>query len=140
MQCSDWFPKIATVVLALLLASATPSRVLDDAVEHSRIVVTDSTQRELVATMLSPKFDKHVPQSKRQALLLRLAPVIERVAVIQIVRICRDPHDDAVLEAALNGRAGALVTGDKDLLELNGLAGINIITPAAYLRGIEGSN
>lgn len=128
------------IVSALLLSSPTPHRIVEDALHHSRLVVTDSAERELIAVMVSPKFDKYVPQARRQELLLRLAPMIERVAVIQIVRVCRDPHDDAVLEAALNGRAGALVTGDKDLLELNGLAGINIITPAAYLRGIEGGN
>jgi len=126
------------VISALLLASSTPSRVLDDAFHHSRLVVTESTERELVAAMLSPKFDKYVPQTKRQELLLRVAPIIERVSVIQLVRICRYPHDDAVLEAALNGRVGALVTGDKDLLALNRFAGINIMTPAAYLEAIEG--
>jgi putative PIN family toxin of toxin-antitoxin system len=128
------------IISALILSSPTPHQVVEDALAHSRLVVTESTERELIAVMMSPKFDKYVPQPRRQELLLRLAPMIERVAVIQIVRICRDPHDDAVLEAALNGRAGALVTGDKDLLELNGLAGLNIVTPAAYLRGIEDTN
>jgi uncharacterized protein len=128
------------IVSALLLSSPTPHRVLEDALNHSRLVVTESTERELIAVMTSPKFDKYVPQAMRQQLLLRLAPMIERVAVIQIIRVCRDPHDDAVLEAALNGRAGALVTGDRDLLELNGLAGITIVSPAEYLQGLEGSN
>ena len=127
------------IISALLLSSATPFRVLEDAFHHSRLIVTENTERELVAAMLSPKFDHYVPQARRQELLLRLAPIIDRVGVFQIVRICRDPHDDAVLEAALNGHAGALVTGDKDLLALNPFAGISIVTPAAYLRDIGGA-
>jgi putative PIN family toxin of toxin-antitoxin system len=30
-----------------------------------------------------------------------------------------DPDDDAVLECAIEGKAGFIVSGDKDLLELN---------------------
>jgi len=32
--------------------------------------------------------------------------------------VCRDPEDDAVLSAAVEGRAEVIVTGDDDLLSL----------------------
>jgi predicted nucleic acid-binding protein len=50
------------------------------------------------------------------------------------VRACRDPHDDKVLEAAVSGRADVLITGDKDLLELNPFRGIAILGPVNFLR------
>ena len=34
---------------------------------------------------------------------------------------------------AVNGRADVIVTGDKDLLDLNPYRGIAIVTPAGYL-------
>ena len=51
------------------------------------------------------------------------------------VRACRDPDDDAVLEAALSAKAGTIVTGDKDLLELETFKGVSIISPATFLKG-----
>lgn len=83
--------------------------------------------------VLSPKFHRYVARSRREELLGRLAPLIEIVEVIQHVRACRDPHDDQFLEAAVNGRADSIITGDKDLLELGPFRGIAIVTPAAYL-------
>ena len=42
---------------------------------------------------------------------------------------CRDPDDLPVLGTALAGRAGVIVTGDKDLLVLKEYAGMLIVTP-----------
>jgi putative PIN family toxin of toxin-antitoxin system len=74
-----------------------------------------------------------VPRKRRDALLLRFAPLIEIVDVLQSVRASRDPKDDKFLEAAVNGRADVIVTGDGDLLELNPFRGIAILAPAAYV-------
>ncbi len=124
-------------VSASLFASSIPARVLEHAFDHSRLIFTDHTQRELIATMTSAKLEKFVPVARREALLLRLAPLIELTTVWQLVRVCRDPHDDAVLEAALNGRADVVITGDKDLLALHPFSGIAIITPADYLSSLD---
>jgi predicted nucleic acid-binding protein len=42
--------------------------------------------------------------------------------------------DDKFLEVAVHGLADAIVTGDRDLLELNPFRGIAILTPAEYLE------
>ena len=62
-----------------------------------------------------------------------LAPLVEIVEVVQQVRASRDPKDDRFLEVAVNGRADVVVTGDRDLLELNPFRGIAILTPAAFI-------
>ena len=66
-------------------------------------------------------------------LLLRLAPLIEIVEVVQRIQASRDPDDDKFLEVAINGRADVVVSGDGDLLELNPFRGIAILSPAAYV-------
>lgn len=124
-------------VSALLFESSTPARVLDHAFDRCQLIFTDNTQRELIATMTSVKLDRYVALARREALLLRVAPLIELAAVWQLVRVCRDPHDDAVLEAGVNGAADAIVTGDKDLLSLHPFSGIRIVTPANYLASLE---
>lgn len=50
-----------------------------------------------------------------------------------MVHTCRDPRDDKLLEVAVNGRADLIITGDRDLLELNPFMDIAVLTPAAYL-------
>lgn len=55
------------------------------------------------------------------------------IDVLQAIRASRDPKDGTFLEAAVNGRADVIVTGDTDLLELNPFRGITIVTPADYL-------
>ena len=56
----------------------------------------------------------------------------------RIVGICRDPDDDVVLTAAVEGRADMIVTGDTDLLVLAEYEGIAIVTPRAFLEWIKG--
>jgi predicted nucleic acid-binding protein len=55
------------------------------------------------------------------------------VQIIHVVRTCRDPKNDKFLELAANGSAGAIVTGDNDLLALHPFRGIPVLTPTAFL-------
>ena len=48
--------------------------------------------------------------------------------------LCRDPHDDKFLHCALSAGARIIVSGDKDLLTLNRMVDIDILTPAAFLQ------
>lgn len=50
----------------------------------------------------------------------------------------KDPDDDKYLAAALEGRAGYLVSGDSDLLELHECKGVSIVTAREFLSVIEG--
>ena len=71
-------------------------------------------------------------------LLARSLPSVEMT--IQV----RDPDDAPVVEAAVTGRAEAIVTGDKDLLSDPDLRtwlaarGIQVLTPAALLASLQG--
>jgi len=49
-----------------------------------------------------------------------------------VPRVCRDPDDDHVLAAALEGEATHIVTGDGDLLVLSVHEGIQIIDPSGF--------
>lgn len=127
------------LISGALSASSIPSRALEAAVRQAQLLASAATLRELMATMLAPKFDPYVSREKCDALLLRFAPLVEIVEVIQRVRACRDPKDDQFLEVAVNGRADLIVTGDEDLLTLDPFRGVAIMTPAAYLARAEES-
>lgn len=121
------------LVSGLLSTTSTPARAVEHAVRNGQLLASSDTLRELMTTLLSPKFDRYVTRERRDGLLLRLAPLIEIVEVVQRVQASRDPDDDKFLELAINGRADIVVSGDGDLLALNPFRGIAILTPAACL-------
>jgi len=121
------------LISGLLSAASTPAQAVDKAVTNAQLVATMETLRELIEKLHSPKFDRYVRLERRDALLERVASLVEIIDVLQPIRASRDPKDDKFLEAAVNGRADVIVTGDKDLLDLNPFRGIAILTPAAYL-------
>jgi putative PIN family toxin of toxin-antitoxin system len=121
------------LISSLFLITSTPAQAVDKAVTKAQLVATTDTLRELIGKLHSPKFDRYVRPERRDALLERVASLVEISDVLQPIRASRDPKDDKFLEAAVNGRADVIVTGDKDLLDLNPFRGIAIMTPADYL-------
>jgi putative PIN family toxin of toxin-antitoxin system len=121
------------LISGLLSTTSTPARAVERAISDGQLLASTATLRELMTKLLSPKFDRYVPRERRDALLLRLAPLIEIVEVVQRVQASRDPDDDKFLEVAINGRADVVVSGDGDLLDLNPFRGIAILAPAAYM-------
>ncbi len=117
----------------LISTTSTPARVIDHVVASGRLIGTRDTLEELIATVFASKFDTFLSHAKRQVALDRLISLMEIVPVVRLVRACRDPRDDKFLEAAINGGADLLVTGDKDLLALRPFSGVEILTPAEFL-------
>ncbi len=120
------------LISSLFFTTSTPAQAVDKAVTKAQLVATTETLRELIGKLHSPKFDRYVRRERRDALLERVASLVEIIDVLQSIRASRDPRDDKFLEAAVNGRADVIVTGDKDLLDLNPFRGIAIVTPADY--------
>jgi putative PIN family toxin of toxin-antitoxin system len=76
------------------------------------------------------------PQDVQEILFL-LSTQAERVIPGAAPITVRDPKDQDVLGAALSGRVDYLVTGDSDLLVLDGdarLDSLRIVTVAEYFR------
>ena len=51
---------------------------------------------------------------------------------LKIKCVCRDADDDSIIACALAAKAGYLVTGDADLLELRRYQCFRIITPRDF--------
>ena len=121
------------VLSGLLFPGSIPSRALYKA-KGSVVLATDVMRQELAEVMERSRFDRYVERQIRQRLVEEYLRATVTVEVSFSIRACRDPKDDKFLEAAVHGRADAIVTGDRDLLDLNPFRGIAILTPAEYLE------
>jgi predicted nucleic acid-binding protein len=66
--------------------------------------------------------------------LVREAKLVD---VTDVINECRDPKDDKFLELAVSGDADYIVSGDKDLLELNPFQGIRILSPNELMDSLN---
>jgi predicted nucleic acid-binding protein len=55
----------------------------------------------------------------------------------QLSGVCKDPDDDKYVAAALEGRAAYVVTGDRAFLDLREHAGVEIVSPRAFLDVLD---
>ncbi len=129
---------VDTNVLVSALLFRGPLAELVGAWAQGRIVqiVSAATFAEFRRVLGYPKFSL----TKAEIILIveqHILPFFEVVeANAHVTGVCRDPHDDMFLTCAVGGVADFLVTGDRDLLDLNTYRGIRIIPPADLLRRI----
>ena len=121
-------------VISALLFPGTASRLVP-LWQSRRITVLVSREilKEYLRVLAYPKFQLS-DQEIRQLVEEELLPFVETIRVrrrLAVVR--RDPDDDKFLECAVTGRAGYLVTGDRDLRELDSFRGIIILTVGEFL-------
>ena len=121
------------LISRLLLPASVSARAVRKAVDVGQPVVPEATMAELAAVAGRAKFDPYLSIADRQEFIRLLGRTAVMVPIVRVVRACRDPRDDKFLEAAVNGRADLIITGDRDLRELNPFMGIAILNPAAYL-------
>ena len=103
------------------------------------LLVTPALMSEIGQVLRRPAIQRRhgLSDSQLSTLLLRIigsAEVVTPHADLPIT--CRDPKDDKFLAAALGGRADYLLTGDDDLLSLDGmpeLGALRIVTVRAFL-------
>ena len=101
------------------------------------MLFSDETFDELRTRLLKKKFDPYASRMMRAAFLARLRAVSEWIWIAGSRMGCRDPDDDKMLETAQMGKADVLVSGDQDLLAMDGFAGIPILSPAAFVRQFD---
>ncbi len=100
-----------------------------------RLLISKTLLDEYIRVLHYPKF--HLSEDEiRHLVEEELLPYIKPIKVrsSRLLNVCRDPNDDMFLSCALAGHASFIVTGDKDLLDLNPFRGLNILTPREFLN------
>ena len=129
------------VVLSALLFGRGPTARVRVGWQSSRFVplASTATAHQLVRVLAYPRFG--LSAEEQSELLADFMPWVTAVQVSDpppAVPRCRDPHDQIFLELAEAGNAQWLVTGDRDLLALQGQVKCNITTAAEFVRDVLG--
>jgi len=131
------------VVVSALLWGGKPLELLAFAEQgDARLHASPPLIDELASTLAKPKLARvlaasgrstaeHVADYRRLVTLIR--PALPEGAW------SRDPDDDRVIACALAAQADFLVTGDEDLLSLERIEALGIVSPADLLRALAGS-
>ena len=122
----------SNVLLAALLfpegrAAAAVENILDGSDE---LVLSPPILRE-VLSVLARKFSRDREELSRVAVVL--GEMGEIVNPSRRLTVFRDEPDNRILECAVEGKAGVIVTGDKAMLAFGEYGGIRLITLAEYL-------
>jgi putative PIN family toxin of toxin-antitoxin system len=118
------------VLISALVFGGLPRALLIRVFRGEVTLVTSSVLLNELEEVLVVRFahDASLARTVRAEIEL-LAEVVEAP---ELARVARDRDDDAVLAAAIAGKASAIVTGDRDLLVLVEHEGIRIVTPRDF--------
>lgn len=112
--------------------SGPPAAIVDSVAAGEVILVTSSTLLvELRRVLGYPKLAKVFANPDSICDLVRAVGVEVKPSVT--LNVVADDPDNRVLEAAVEGAADYIVSGDNDLLRLGSFRDIPIVTPAAFV-------
>ncbi len=118
------------VLVAAFIAHGNCNELLEYCIVHHEVVLSKFILKEL-RDVLTRKFDFTQAEARAVIRLLRT-----RTRLIDPVRlpipVCRDPDDDTILATARTAQCVVIVTGDKDLADLQQYEGVRILTPSEF--------
>ena len=119
---------VSAIVLPGSRADVALMRIVDDI---DQLVISKIIIDELL-TVLARKFARDANELARVAVFLSdLAEIVRPRGRLDVLD---DDADNRILECARTGKADAIVTGDKAMLEYGRYQDIEIITLRAYLK------
>lgn len=101
------------------------------------IVTSEQLLTEIKRVTNREKLQKYFPKDAVKELIDILNTIAQNVQIKPIHFISRDPKDNFLLDLIDISRADFLVTGDKDLLELNPFKTAQIVTPVQFEEYLE---
>ncbi len=88
---------------------------------------------EFIEVAQRPKFKNYFSSTDLEILLLQINNESEFIEVTSNITVCSDPKDDFLLSLAKDGKATHIITGDKDLLDIQIFEKTKITTITDYL-------
>jgi putative PIN family toxin of toxin-antitoxin system len=109
----------------------TPGEVYQHCAERYTLYTSEWLLNELVEIVAREKFK--LPLTLRNAILAQVRADAQLVfPTNNLPTDSRDPDDNNVLQIALFVKADFIITGDRDLLDLQEIEGVKIINPSGF--------
>ena len=118
------------VLIAAFIARGVCTDLLEHCIREHEIITSEFILNEFREQLLG-KFKYAVAQADAATDLLRSKMTIITPIPLD-APVCRDTDDDMILATALTGSAPCIVTGDKDLLDVQQFQTIDIIRPRDF--------
>ena len=129
------------IISAAIRPSGPPGRIVSALLsrEAFRLILSPAIVDEVEKALGLPRVRRYLHDPAEALLWVAdLAAVADLVPDTgRVTGVCRDPADDVVLGAAIEGRAAVIVTGDADLLTLAEYEAVAIMAPRTFLELIE---
>ncbi len=117
------------IISAMILKESKPRKVLDWVIKNGRLLMSSELFSEIEDVADRERITKYLSLDEKKEFVDYLSINSEFISPNEQITACRDPKDDMILELATNGKAGYIITGDTDLLDLDTFELIDIITP-----------
>jgi len=129
-------------VSACIRPQGPPGRILRRLVDDQsfQLIGSGATFDEVRRSLTYSKVRRYLSLSHEEIdrWVIALALIAEPTeGCFKLRAVENDPDDDKYLVAALEGRAGYLVSGDSDLLGLHEYKGVRIVTAREFLSLVE---
>lgn len=130
-------PKLQAVIdtnvwISGLIFGGNPEKIIRKFIDGEIIVVTSEELLSELRRKISQRFPLFKPHLALLEASIREDAILVRLGDVQVTA-SRDADDNKVLETAVAGGAGYIISGDKDLLVLSTYQGVKILKPADFL-------
>ncbi len=122
------------IISAFLIFNSKAQQAYIKALKNSQILYSIDTLNEIFDVIKREKFNKYLQLKDRIKLLIQFIDISEEIQITAKIEECRDKKDNKFIELADSGNANLIITGDKDLLVLNGKFRFSIITIEEFLE------
>jgi putative PIN family toxin of toxin-antitoxin system len=126
------------IISALIQPKGASGRIVASLLEERsfELIVSPAILAEIRRSLTYPKVRRYIKISDEDldlsvAALALVAQPVE--GSLRVNAVADDPDDNKYLEAALEGRAQYIATGDSHLKSLKSYRGIRIVTPRVFL-------
>jgi uncharacterized protein len=134
----------ANVFISFLLKPSperVPSQIVNAALAGQfDLLISDETLTEIAQNVAGkPYLSEQIPHARLEALFWRIrevATIVDELAS-PIPSVTRDRKDDYLIAHALAEEVDTLVSGDRDLLALDGSFPFRILAPTAFVAALD---
>lgn len=121
------------IYISAIVFKGKPRKILQDLIDKKYTgLITKEILEEIEGTLSSKKFGLNTDFIQTVTDEIKDISDLVKIKPINHYFDLRDRDDFHILEACFSGKVDYLITGDKDLLELNINSNFKIISPAEY--------